>query len=314
MAYAGSVSSKSLYFYLAPFILIPCVFLGSACFFLPSRWVVVRSENKYLINLAWGATLHNVNCQIVIYGDSTAMVGIDPALIRQRTGLSACNIAEYEGMTIFNGTMVLDRYLSQNQRPKFLIFLYSPEDFDPSSQRHVVGLYEAMTWRVGQPNRLINLATLLRRPDEFFYWAGLGWRLTLERVAKRPASNDILQFRTAHKGQYPVDAPTATECETMVRPLSIPDREWIAGLRKYNRDGTTVLVDSTPMAPCDPKLSYFQQTLSALVDNRFQTIPITAFTTDGRMHANATGSALLSNMVADQVLQRMSIDSTGRKP
>jgi len=129
-------------------------------------------------------------------------------------------------MTILNGTMVLDRYLSQNQRPKFLIFLYSPEDFDPQSQRQEVGLFEAMTWRVGQPNRLVNLTTLLRRPDEFVYWAGFGWRLALERIGNKPASNDILQFRTAHQG-----APTASECETVVRPPSVPNQEWVTGLK-----------------------------------------------------------------------------------
>ncbi|ADW67554.1 hypothetical protein [Granulicella tundricola] len=148
---ASSSRRRSLVLYLLPLILVPYLLLLIALFLVPSRWLAVRSGNTYLANLGYGATLHHADCQIVVYGDSTAMVGIDPAVLRERTGLSACNIAEFEGMTILNGTMIVDQYLAQNQRPKYLVFLYTPEDFQPESQRAMVGMFEGLTWRFGQP-------------------------------------------------------------------------------------------------------------------------------------------------------------------
>ena len=95
--------------------------------------VALRAGNTYVANLGYGATLYGVDCQVVVSGDSSAMVGVDPGLIRRRTGLNTCNIGEFEGMTILNGTMVVDRYLAQNAKPRFLVFRYTPEDLIPKA-------------------------------------------------------------------------------------------------------------------------------------------------------------------------------------
>ena len=301
--------SRRLAFYLLPLILSPILFFVAAYLIVPSKWLALRSGNTYLANLGYGATLYGVDCQVVVSGDSSAMVGVDPGVIRRRTGLNTCNIAEFEGMTILNGTMVVDRYLAQNARPRFLVFLYTPEDFDPQSQRREVGMYEAATWRLSQPHRLSNLIAVVRRPDEFFTWAEQGLRLAVERIMSKPASPEILQFRAEHQGQLPIHAPPLTACEGG-RPYSAPDRNWVSGLRaKYGGQGITVLIDSTPMPPCDPELAYFQQRLPGVIDNSVETVPLEMFTADGRLHANAAGAARISNMIADQIVQRMSADS-----
>jgi len=301
---------RQMMLYLLPLMMGPLLMLLVGCFVLPSKWVALHSQNTYLVNLGWGATLHNANCQIVVYGDSTAMVGINPAVIKERTGLNTCNIAEFEGMTILNGTMVLDRYLEQNRKPQFIVFLYAPEDFDPPSQRNMVSTFEAINWRMGQPHKLASLYAIRHHPQYFFEWIEQGWRTVIQRLGTKPAAPKVVDFRADHSGQFPIEAPTQTACEDTVRPTSVPSEEWVSGLRKYNRDDMTVLVDSTPMPPCDPKLTYFRERLSGLIDNEVKTLPIGSFTTDGRLHVNAAGSVLLSNTVANQILQRMSGNST----
>ncbi len=304
-------NSRRLTLYLLPLILSPILLFVAAYFIVPSNWLALRAGNTYAANLGYGATLYGVDCQVVVSGDSSAMVGVDPGVIRRRTGLKTCNIAEFEGMTILNGTMVVDRYLAQNARPRFLVFLYAPEDFDPQSQRREVGMYEAVTWRVGQPqHRLSNLLAVIRHPDEFFAWAEQGMRLAVERVPSKAAPPETRQFRAERQGQLPIHAPPLTECPSGRRPHSDPDRKWVSGLRsKYGGQGITVLVDSTPMPPCDPDLAYFQQRLPGVIDNPVETLPVEMFTTDGRLHANAAGAARISSMIADQIIQRMSGDS-----
>ena len=58
------------------------------------------------------------------------MVGVIPQVIEQRTGLTACNIAEVAGVQSINGMAVTDAYLQHNQRPKYIVFLYAPEKLD----------------------------------------------------------------------------------------------------------------------------------------------------------------------------------------
>jgi hypothetical protein len=102
-----------------------------------------------------------------------------------------------------------------------------------------------------------------------------------------------------------MDSPTRKNCETL-RHDAVPDKRWIAGLRsKYGRDGTTVLVDATPVATCDPSLGFFKQHSPEVIDNRLETLPIDAYTIDGRLHVNAKGSKLISVMLADQIVQQL---------
>ena len=74
-------------------------------------------------------TLRNTACDVVIDGDSTANVGIDPRLITQQTGLTACNIATNRPNTDDLGTLPLDHFLANNPKPKLIVFQFGPEEF-----------------------------------------------------------------------------------------------------------------------------------------------------------------------------------------
>jgi hypothetical protein len=66
-----------------------------------------------------------------------------------------------------------------------------------------------------------------------------------------------------------------------------------------------VLVDATPVPDCDPSLAFFQQHSSGVVDNRIESLPVSAYTVDGRLHVNAKGSSLLTNILANQLADQM---------
>jgi hypothetical protein len=296
---------RRLYLYLLPLVAGPVLLFVAALLIIPTQWFALRSGNAYLVNLAYGAKLRNADCQILIYGDSSAMVGVDPALVSERTGLSTCNIAEFQPMTLLNDTMVLDTYLERNARPRFLVFLFAPEDLDLQSQRNN-GPFEAITYRMRQPHRLESLVALAPQyPGALFSWVEQGLRFTLEHLLSKPASPEVQHLRDASHGQLRMDAPTLTSCESLHHDAA-PDKRWIAGLRsKYQRNGTTVRVDATPVATCDPSLAFFQQHVPDVIDNHLETLPIDAYTSDGRLHVNAKGSKLMSEMIAEQIVQQL---------
>jgi hypothetical protein len=287
--------------YLLPLILAPLLFPVAAVLIVPSAWFAQHSGDSYLATIAYGATLSDANCQVLIYGDSTAMLGIDPERVRQLTGLSTCNIAEYMGITMLDGTRLVDQYLARNRRPRYLIFNYAPEDLNPDQQHGNTNLhlFEAITYTLRQRGRWVNL--LLRHPGEFFDWSCRGLRVAAESVVTKPLSPEIQYLRNRTGGWIaPDDAHALSSC-SYLSYASAPDRSWIEFLRsRYGRDGTTVLVDATPIPACDPNLAFFRGKLAGVVDNRVETFPVSDFLEGGR-HTTRAGSVLLSERIASQI-------------
>jgi hypothetical protein len=305
---ATPVPPRNLYArYLLPLILVPLLLPIAAVLIVPTAWFAQHSGISYLVTVAYGATLSDTNCQVVIYGDSTAMLGIDPERVRQLTGLNTCNIAEYMGITMLDGTSLVDQYLARNRRPRYLIFNYAPEDWNPDQQygNTNIHLFEAITYTLRQRGRWANL--LLRHPGEFLDWSCRGLRIAAERATKppdsvsKPFSPEIQYLRNRTVGgMVPEDSRALSSCSYLSN-ASAPDKNWIEFLRsKYGRDGTTVLIDATPIPACDPNLSFFSGKLAGVVDSRIDTLPVNDFLEGGR-HTTTAGSALLSERIASQI-------------
>jgi hypothetical protein len=292
--------------YLAPFVVLPIVLVLAAIFIVPTEWFALHSRDPFLVTLGYGADLRNIDCQVLIYGDSTAMIGINPKMIQERTGLHTCNIAETEGMTMLNGTMVLDLFLKHNPRPRYLVFMYAPEGFDPESQRKnpTVTTFEAVTFRFRQPDKLGSFFALMKHPEDVFTWAEHGLRWAITGARSKPLPEETKQLRAQTQGQSELHDPTLQNC-AYGRHNNPPDKAWVESLRsKYGSDGTTVLIDSVLLPSCDPDVEYFREQLGGVIDNRIDTLPPQDFYQGGR-HVNSHGSVPLSTMVADQILDRL---------
>src|SRR6476660_8310345 len=71
----------------AAIVLLPCLLLLLAFPIARTEEFALRSQDLYLTNLGYGLTLDHAKCDVMIYGDSSALTGIDPAVIEQQTGL-----------------------------------------------------------------------------------------------------------------------------------------------------------------------------------------------------------------------------------
>lgn len=294
---------RRMFFYLLPFLFVPILIFVAAVFIVPTRWFALRSGNTYLASLGYGLTLDHADCQILVTGDSSALVSVDPAILSRATGLSACNIAEFEGMTLVNGTSVLDHYLARNKPPHYLVFLYAPEDLTRAKPWNAVSSFEAISYRLQHERNLRTLVALASHPAESFGFAEQGIRLTLLRLRAHPITQKAADLRIPTQGQLQVaNEKPLTGCSAV--PVDAqPDRTWLAQLRtRYARQGTVVLIDATPVPECEPGLDRLRLAIQGAADNLpLPTLPIGDYVGGGRLHVGPAGSKAISDMIATQI-------------
>ncbi len=107
-----------------PLIAVPSfIALGCSDFFLhhgASVWV--RSNDAVF-------EMSNRDCDVLIFGDSTAMTGINPEVVERNTGFKTCNIAVTNAVLAVTDNHTLNHYLAHNAKPKVLLVQFSPDGF-----------------------------------------------------------------------------------------------------------------------------------------------------------------------------------------
>ena len=289
---------------LLPLLAIPAfIGLGKSDFVLhhgASAWV---KANDDIFNL------QGRNCDVLVYGDSTAMTGINPAVVSDETGFKTCNIAVTNAVLAVTGNLTLDHYLQQNEKPKMLIVQLSPDDFQQENRlwKHTIyaeGLLELL--RHGSPEE--GRHTLLTHPHEAVAFAGYAAGFTAYYAIKdiwfrathlRP-EEDQIQVRN---GFFTPPSPARTYCDqaTALRDGSSQFPRTVADdyLNGYSDRSAIVLVDVAPIPSCDANLAAYSSELQGVTSNSLLSLPIGAFNDD--RHYTAGGSQIVSTLVARQV-------------
>jgi hypothetical protein len=284
--------------YVAAVLAAPFVLLAVTVFWMTTDVYRQHSVYRHLAGTAYGVRLRGANCQVVIDGDSSALVAISPAVIEQRTGLKTCNIAEVAGVQVINGMMVPDLYLEHNARPRYMIFLYVPENLTPAGEWHEVSTFEGVFLRMQIHPDAAFWKMMAKDPLEFLKIVEVGLRTGVQGLLSRPP-----QVRDVLQGQLPEPGPLMTEC-VQAFAVRAPDATWLAHLRAaYGVGGTRVLIDVMPEPPCDVTRTYYEARLTpGLIDNTLGTLPLAVYANSGRLHVNDAGSQMESERVAEQIL------------
>ena len=301
----SEIGRARLWWFVAPLIVGPLFVLLGAFLAVPTQWFALRMNDPWLRGMGYGMNLQNSDCQILIYGDSTAELGLDPAIIRQRTGMSTCNIAETAGLIRVRGNFVLDHYLAHNPPPRVLFMVFGADVFS-SRARAVYPVFEPLTYIMGQPHKLQVLKDSPQPPsvEDYFKWAYKGGRSAVRAVYSKPISLDDF-FEREHTGgrQTVKDLPMSTCSDSRDNPS--PDKPWADDLRtKYSRPGSLLLIEVMPLPECDPGLDKVNQQFAGLVDFKLQQLPSQYYFRGGR-HVDTDGAKAFSNMAADQILERL---------
>ncbi|MDP9039080.1 MAG: hypothetical protein M3O02_07375 [Acidobacteriota bacterium] len=292
--------------FLLPLLAIPaCIRLGASDFFLrygASRWV---QSNDSVFDI------HDRVCDVLVYGDSTAMTGIDPEVVQRNTGFRTCNIAVTNSVLAVTGNLTLDRYLDHNTRPRVILIQLSPDGFQPESYSwrqtvYAEGLVELL--RHGSP--VESRRVLLAHPQESIAFAGYVAGFSAYAVLK-----DVL-FHTTHirpdedtvtirNGFFTPPAPPSKGCEPGA-VFSNPQaggnfpRTLVSEFQsQYASRSGIVLVNVAPIPSCDQNLAAFSSELKGITSNALTPLPVGLFN-DPR-HYTAVGSAIVSRLVAHEL-------------
>src|SRR5665213_297672 len=290
---------------LLPLLAIPLfIALGKPDFFVHHGASVWVQSNDAVFDM------QNRDCDVLVYGDSTAMTGIDPEVVSRNTGFTTCNIAVTNAVLAVTGNLTLDHYLKQNARPKVLVIQLSPDDFQQENRiwRHTIyaeGLLEQL--RHGSPAE--SRRVLFTHPHEAVSFAGYAAGFSAFyaikdiwlRTTHLRAEEDQVQVRN---GFFTPPAPPRTYCDIAAKLSDHSSGAFSRMLADdfrstYSPRSEVVLVDVAPIPSCDDNLAAYTTELSGITSNSLQSLPIQFFN-DGR-HYTATGSRVVSTMIARQV-------------
>jgi len=311
LAAPASTSRKASFRYcvtliLLPFLAIPAfIALGRSDFFLSHGASVWVRSNDAVFQMA------NRDCDVLIFGDSTAMTGIDPDVIESNTGFKTCNIAVTNAVLAVTDNLTLNHYLAHNAKPRVLLVQFSPDGFlrDSRAWRRTIyaeGLLEEL--RHGSPQQARRM--LVTHPQESIAFAGYAAGFSAYYAIKdvwfhvtslRPEEDTV----TVRNGFFTPPTPARTFCETAD---AIPDsseaaeysRTLVEGYRtQYAPQTGVVLVNVAPIPSCDQNLAVYSSELNGVTSNSLLPLPIGLFN-DGR-HYTAVGSNIVSRLIAEEL-------------
>lgn len=270
-------------------------------------WFLQHTKYGGLAVAGYGSSLRGANCAILIYGDSSALTGLDPRIVQRRTGMKTCNISEGTTIEEVVGTdLPLQRYLAHNAPPRVLLTSWTPTILFPHQAPlrafALEGVWYAWRFRAWRP---------------MLTWKGMDWTMqyinwewTNLLTALLPGGrgrgaprHDFRAERAQHLGQYTYPEPPQTRCTKAYYTVdAIRDAPSVAEFRRrYNTSTTHVVVDVTPVPTCAPLFALYQTTLQGLTDNALERYPIQDFN-DGDVHLSPAGTARYSEEAAAQVL------------
>ncbi len=293
--------------YIAAFLVTVSVMVVGLLLLGRTDWFLVHSRYSGLRGVGYSQRAGRQNCEIVIYGDSSAMAALDPAIIQQATGLKTCNIAEGTPIQQVVGTdPPLQRYLAQNPAPRVLLTSWTPSFLKPDQQPlyeyHIEGMWYA--WRYGMGSKLHSWTTV-EWTAKYVTWEVKalldGLRDGVLGINTRGV--DVRRLREQRNGQWPFPLPPQTHC---VRAYNLyPVQRWEENVKsfrqKYATPFTRVIVDISPIPDCDPMYKAYAHISGGLYDNVLQRLPISDFN-DHDVHLDLTGSRIFSEEAAEQVL------------
>ena len=283
--------------------------LGRSNFFLHHGASVWVQANDAIFSI------HDRSCDVLLFGDSTAMTGLDPVQIGQATGLRTCNIAVTNAVLTVTDTLPLDHFLAHNPAPRVLLLQFSPDGFQPEAHTwtrtiYAEGLLELL--RHGSPATV--RSTLFHHPRETLAFSGYvagytvfhalrSWWTGLTGIS---LEEDRVSIRN---GFFTPPASPISTCAPPQHPTTATDRQFprafVQDLRqRYRGRAGAVLVDIAPIPSCDEDLPAFTTQLTGAASNQPTGLPVQLFN-DSR-HYTAAGAQLVSAAATQQIQSALS--------
>jgi hypothetical protein len=279
---------------------IPAVFLLSSIAIARSASFPAEAGDPFLLHPDYPFSLEHADCGILIYGDSTAVTGIDPTVVEHATGMKTCNIAQSQSILEVAGPIALDTYLRNNRPPKYLVIQLAPETLARSDRNFFWP--EGITVLLRRRSLPVALFTMIQHPVESYNFAMWAVKARIAAFVAPPSHFGTTEaIFASHQGLITLPKPPEKACS--YKPaFSPPTAEWVRQLRqRYSTNGATVLIDVSPIPDCAPHAERLAAAMKGVTDNSLSLYPIGLFC-DLDRHLTLEGAERSSEEIARQIL------------
>ena len=197
---------------------------------------------------------HPQNADVVIFGDSSAFIGIDPKILNAKFGIRSLVLPDTIGSIPVTGDAPLRSYLAHNRPPRLIVLYFSAWNLDFA---HIpkFRLFEGeeMLLRHGSPREIAQFT--LHHPTEmlqfpFRLYSTFGPKMiqaALHGVNREQETADAL----GHADYNEARPPLTSSCTIPPEYLSQTGTASVAELqRRYNTPETRVMVYLAPIPDC----------------------------------------------------------------
>lgn len=250
-------------------------------------------------------TAHDLPCEVLVYGDSTAMTGVDPAVVQRETGLKTCNIAQTKGVLVTLGTTGLDMFLRHNPKPRFLVLQFSGQDFyTPRSWKDTSSYMEGVVPLLRYYPARDFLHVLALHPEIFMgmmhyaYITGPeNWWINKTKFRNWNPDTALVNVHFLRPG------PPISDCQHAIDidpDFHGPEESFVKRMRtRYSGAAGHLLIDVAPVSVCAYWSTYVIHHLQG-IDNSLEQFPADQFN-EGYTHYTKQGAQRLSTELAAQI-------------
>ena len=146
-----------------------------------------RANTPYSLPLNYAYKMAAQNADVVLFGDSTVLHGVDPSQMSRELGLKVVNLPNTGATLRVVDDLSLRRYLQSNRPPRLIVFYFAPWDADYLHTDLPIGTYEGREVLAHQGTAAEIFAysrshpfDTLRFPFEY-YLANSSWRAVFQR-------------------------------------------------------------------------------------------------------------------------------------
>lgn len=251
------VCAVNLILYLIPF------------FVARSAFYEHRSLSYYSRPLNYAFETPVRNADVVLFGDSTVLLGVDPSQMAAALGANVVNLPNTHGSLMVDNDLALRRYLASNLPPKLIVFYFAPWDFDyGNAPFDAAPVFEGEELLARQGTIPEIIAFTRRHPADtalfpLRFYANIG---------------QFLSHKVSHQGQEETLAATHghienTDSSVLADPCSFPPLlldnvrfDWVKELAaKYSSSRTRILFFVAPVPSCT--------NVAALLDKHYDRLP-----------------------------------------
>jgi hypothetical protein len=259
-----------------------------------------------------GYSLHAPACEIVLYGDSAALTALDPAIIHEKTGLTACNLAEPEFVHWTVGSYFpLDEYIAHHGRPKVIFSYWAANSPHPEPKPFFSLREDGLMYPLIYAHGPYLWKALAMRPEwvlkESIWIEARLFTRALDFISRKGV-RDLGPSRDSRAGFWQYPTPAETHCDIPNSANHMTHAQAKAAIdefrKHYSTGQTKVIVDMAPTADCVANRADLIGRASGLGDNQLEFLPVGNFN-DHDVHFTPEASRVLSSQAADQILALM---------